>query len=166
MCFLSHMLLPLEVKSYAEVGIFNKMPLKCVLAIWQAKFWCTCYYNVRLMQSVVSSSTVFISVRFSFHEQSFCWNFCELMCFRSARCCGLAPVGSWAPPSCSLAPSGMGARIRKVEVQELAGWGKDSWPSKEKAVQASEAKQGITSLPPIGRQAFSHSRAAGPNAHT
>ena len=74
-----------------------------------------------------------------------------------SMCCGLIPVGSWAPHSRLFTPlSGMGERIRRVKVRRVVGWDKDGLIGKVKAVHAGKAKQGIHSLRPTGRQVFSH----------
>ena len=72
---------------------------------------------------------------------------------------------SWFNPSKQLSPTqllahsphnGTEERIRRVKVRKLMGWDTNSLKSKAKALCASKASQGINSLPPIGRQVFSH----------
>jgi len=45
--------------------------------------------------------------------------------------------------------------IGRVKMQKLVGRNKDSLTGKAKAACVSKAKEGIHSLPPIGRQVFS-----------
>lgn len=52
--------------------------------------------------------------------------------------------------------SGTGESVGRIKAGKLLGWDKGTLIEKAKAVQTSKAKQGISSLLPMGRQEFSH----------
>jgi len=109
--------------------------------------------SIRISKNHSPMSTFWTRTFSPFFENKFC----RLFTFLIGKCHGLTPAGSWAPHSYSFIPLWWnGERIGGAKVRKLMGWVKKIWKGKAKPMHTKEAKQGIRSLLPIGRQVFSH----------